>query len=179
MQGVEAEQHAAAQGIHAADQRGIHHAGLDQACGLGEDLGAGRTRRGHGDAGAAQAGSELHEATQRMRGMHLRPVEIGGEVARVAFSGKSRIGFLAGADAGSGGTHHHGHAVAAMPRHHGGEGLQYSILLQGQPGEAVVAALPLMPCGGQGCLFQACDAAYPAVEPLAVAKVIVAQATLA
>ena len=184
LQCVEAEQHAAAQGIDAADQRRIDHAGLDQACGLREHLRARRARGGDGDARPAQAADALHEIAERMRGVHDRADQVGGEV-RLAVGAvfEARIGLFGGADARGRCADHHGHAIGAVVRHHRVQRVGDTVVLHGQPGEAIVAAVPAGQFGRQGDALETVDPADPAVQRLLAigkrAEIVAAQSAAA
>lgn len=176
LQRVEAEQHAAAQGVHAADQRRVDHIGLHQPRRLGEHLGAGRTGRGHGHARATQAGGVLHEVAQRMRGVHDRAIQILGEARAVGVVDQPRIRFFAGADAGGGGADDHRYPLGAVALRGGLHGLRHPVLLQCQPGQAVVAAIPRVQRIGQHNLFNAIDAPDPAGQQRLRPEIVATQA---
>src|SRR5690606_23776949 len=167
---VEAVQHAAAQGVHAADQRRVHDPGVDQPRRLREHLGAGRARGGHGDAGAAQPGRGLHEAAQRMRCVHLRPLQVGREGA----ASSARVRFLGGADARGRGAEHDRDPCGAVAPACRVDRLEQAVLLQRQPRQAVVAALPLRQCRRQRRVLDALHAADPGRQR-GVAEIVAAQ----
>jgi len=163
---VEAVQHAAAQRIHAADQRRVGEPGFDQARGLREHLGAGRTGGGDGDARAAQPGRGFDEGAERMRGVDARAVEVGGEAPIV----EPRVGLLGRADAGSRGADHDRHAIRAAPFAQRGDGFHHPVLLEREPGQTVVAAVPVGESGRQHDVFHALDPADPALEQVAAGR---------
>ena len=178
-QRIEAVQHAAAQGVDAADQGGIGEPGFDQPCRLCEHLGTGRTRRRHGHARAAQAGRLAHEIAQRMQGMHDRSLHGLGKLRRPVGAGlQLRVGLLGFADAGGRGAEHQRHALGAVAFAHDRKRIKHVVLLQRQPGEAIVAAFPARELGRQWRILEAVDAPDPGVEG-GIAEIIAAQASTA
>ena len=142
LQRVEAEQHAAAQRIDAADERRVGQPGLDQARGLREHLRARRARGRDGHARPAQPGGVLHEIAERMRRVHDRALQVGREGGPGVGRFEARIGFFGRADARGRRADDDGDAVGAVALARGAHRVEHPVLLQRQPGEPVVAAFP-------------------------------------
>lgn len=121
----------------------------------------------------------LHEVAQRMRGVHDRAIQILGETRTVGVVDQPRIRLFAGADAGGGGPDDHRHPLGAVALRGRLHGLRHAVLLQGQPGQAVVAALPLLHGIGQYHFFHAIDAADPAGQQRLRAEIVATQAAAA
>ena len=168
LQRVEAVQHAAAQGVHAADQRRIGQPRGDQPVRLREYLRARRTGGRHRHARAARAGERLHERAERMHRVHDRPRQLVRKARAFGRVLQSGVGLLAGADAGGGGAQHQRHAFGTVARDRGAHRVQHAILLQRDPGQAVVAALVSGERRRQRRVLDALDAADPAFERTAV-----------
>jgi hypothetical protein len=75
--------------------------------------------------------------------VHDRPLQVFGKAGvAVRVDARARIAFLAGADARGGGADDQRDALGAMARDQRIQHRQQPIGLQGQPCQAVVAALP-------------------------------------
>ena len=158
LQGVEAEQDAAAQGVDAADDRRVGQAEPEHPLGAGEHLGARRAGGRDGDARPFEAERLLDEAGQRMRRVHERVA-----VARrkAAFAVERAVRVFGGADARGRGAEHErdpGRAVA-LARRMGG--VDEVVGGEAEPGEPVVAAIPVGQRLGQALRLDAGDAADP------------------
>ena len=159
LQRVKAEQHAVAQGVDAADHRRVDQAQADHPFGVGEHLGAGRAGGGNRQARALEFQRGGDEGGQRVRRVDRRAQHVVGEAA---VGIEPAIGFLGGADAGSGRAQQQRHAAGAVARACGAHAFEEAVLVQAQPGQPVVAAIPRAKGGGQGDVFHAVDAADPA-----------------
>ena len=82
LQGVEAEQHAAAQGVDAADHRRIDEAQAQQPLGRREHLGARRAGGRDGDARPFEAERVVDEVGERVRRVDERVAVVGREARR-------------------------------------------------------------------------------------------------
>ncbi len=172
LQRVEAEQHAVAQGIDAADHRRVDQAEADHPLGAGEHLGAGRAGGGNGQARSFQRQRGGDEGGQRMRCVDRRAQHV---VRKAAIGIEPAIGLLGGADAGGGGAQQQRDAVGAVARARGVHAVEEAVLVQAQPGQPVVAAIPAGQRGRQRDGLHAIDAADPARQRRA-AEIVRAQA---
>ena len=158
LQGVEAEQDAAAKRVDAADDRRVDQAQAKHPLGAGEHLRARRARRRDRHARTFEIERLAHEGGERMRRVDQRVAVVGGEgAARVEVA----VGVLGRADARRRRAQHDRDARRAVALARGMDGVDEAVALQAQPGEPVVAALP----GGEGLRqrrrFEAVDAADP------------------
>jgi hypothetical protein len=173
LQRVEAEQHAIAQAIHAADHRRIDQPEADHPLGIGKYLGAGRTGRGNREAWAFQLQRLSDESRQRMRFVDRRPQHV---IRKAAIGIEPAIGLLGGADAGGGRAQQQRDAAGAIAFARGPDPVEETILIQAQPGQPIVAAFPDRMGGRQGSVFHAVNAANPARQ-WRDAEIVWAQAT--
>jgi hypothetical protein len=153
---IETEQHAPAQSVDAANHRRVRQSAADQPFGLREYLGAGRTGGGHGDADAGQSERLLHESPGRMRRVRVRAAHRFRETALLV---ELPVGVFGLADARRRGAEHHRHPRGAEALCCSGDRIDKAILVQTQPRQPVVAALPPGQPGRQGGLLQP---VYPA-----------------
>ena len=144
---MEAEQHAAAQGVDAADHGRVHQPEAQQTLGHREHLGARRAGRRHREARAFEAEHVLHEGTDRMWRVHFAAVHVRREPAGRVELG---VGVFGRADARCGRAHHHRDARRTEAPACVSRGVDEAVGAQAAPGKAVVAAVPAGDRCGQG-----------------------------
>ena len=162
-QRVEAEQHAAAQRVDAADDRGIGEAESQQPLGVREHFGArgagGRDR----DARPVEREGLGEKCAERMWHVHARAPEVRREPAVGA---EARVGLLGGADARGGGADDERDARGAVARARRRDRVQEAVGPRPEPGEPVVAAVPARVLRRQPHRLDAVDPSDPGGERL-------------
>src|SRR5579875_2152497 len=133
------EEHAPAEAVGAAHQRGIGEAEADQALGLGEALRARRARGRDRHAEAVELERMLEEFAEGVRGVDDGPAQVRGELAVRL---QAAIGFLRRADARCRCPGHDRDAMAAITLPRRRQALAEAVLPEREPREAVVAAVP-------------------------------------
>ena len=141
LQGVEAEQDAAAQRVDAADDGRVDQAQAQHPLGGGEHLGARRAGGRDRHARALQVERFVHEVGERMRRVHER-VAIARRKATVGV--ERAIGVFGGADARGRGAEDHRDARRAVALARGQGGVDEAVGDEAEPGEPVVAAVPAL-----------------------------------
>src|SRR6185312_8648743 len=162
-EGVEAEQHAPAQGVRPADERRVGEPQAEQALRVREHF---RTRGAggrYGDAEALERKRVLKEIGERVRLMENRPAQLRG---KLSVGLQPAVSVLGGADAGSGCADDDRDAIRAVTLACRSRTLAEIVLQQSEPGESIVAALPGRESGGKrgSVPLEPLDAADPRLE---------------
>src|SRR5581483_9477832 len=136
---IEAVDHAAAQTVDAADHGRIGESGAQQAFGAGEDLRAGRARRGDAEAGTRDVERARYERAERMRLVHAAGALLS---VHAAIGVELAVGALRLADARRRGAEDERYARLAVAFRRGRDAFAETVLGEPEPSQAMIARIP-------------------------------------